>query len=163
MPSPATIHTVVGSSVAVCVWDRTLEIGAMNHFHYPMTCEQDKATPLYGNVATAELLRMMFEAGAQRDTMSAQIVGGAGPEPGSPSTLGMENVVSARAVLTRAGIVIKSEDIGGSMGRKVIFDIKTGHILILKVHHLRQDDWGVYYASKDAEDSNAADWERDRL
>ena len=60
--SQATVRTVVGSCVAVCR-DRKLRYGGMNHFIRPMTHIKQEATPKYGNVAVAALVRIMEDAG----------------------------------------------------------------------------------------------------
>ena len=140
-PTRATVHTVVGSCVSVCIWDRRLMYGAMNHFLYPTTRDPQKATPVYGNVATAGLVRMMLEGGSQVEDLAAQILGGACPDNSISQPMGLENVRVARQVLERKDIAISSEDTGGVMGRKVAFDTGTGHVMVLKVHRIREDDW----------------------
>lgn len=139
--SRATVHTVVGSCVAVCLWDSQLSYGAMNHFVLPKVTDPKKATPRYGNVATAEVVNMMEKAGSKRTNLVAQILGGASPKPGQPESLGSRNVSIAREVLQRKGVRIDSEDTGGTMGRKVVFDTATGHLMVLKVHKIRAEDW----------------------
>jgi chemotaxis protein CheD len=136
-----SIRTVVGSCVAVCIWDRALRYGGMNHFLHPSTRERENATAQYGNVATAALVRAMEEAGSKRGDLMAQIVGGGAPDNAPKPTIGQRNVQVARGVLARKGIPILSEDVGGAMGRKVIFDTTTGECLIIKVHRLRESDW----------------------
>lgn len=140
-PVQPTLHTVVGSCVSVCLWDRVLKYGAMNHFLYPATNDPNQATPVYGNVATAELVRMMVESGSKKKDLVAQILGGACPDPNRDHYIGLENVRIARQVLERKGVAIVSEDTGGIMGRKVVFDTRTGHVMTLKVHRIREEDW----------------------
>ena len=140
-PVQPTLHTVVGSCVSVCIWDRVLKYGAMNHFLYPTTSDPEKATPVYGNVATAELVRMMVESGSNPEDLVAQILGGACPDPAASRPVGERNVEVARRVLERKGVAVGSEDTGGVMGRKVVFDTRTGHVMTLKVHRIRDDDW----------------------
>lgn len=53
----------------------------------------------------------------------------------------MENVRVARRILARRGISVVSEDVGGSLGRKVIFDISNGEIAVLKIRQVRRSDW----------------------
>ncbi|HRI89177.1 MAG TPA: chemotaxis protein CheD, partial [Candidatus Hydrogenedentes bacterium] len=62
-----TLRAVVGSCVAVCLWDRKSKVGGMNHFIKPRTRAKADATPIYGNVAIAALLKMMEDAGCKRD------------------------------------------------------------------------------------------------
>ena len=61
----SVIRTVVGSCVTVCLWDKVLKFGGMNHFLYPAISEKSKATAQYGNVATTALVRLMLEAGSE--------------------------------------------------------------------------------------------------
>ncbi len=138
----AIVRTVLGSCVAVCLWDKTRGIGGMNHFIYPETLEQSKATAQYGNVATLELVRMMIRAGAKKQDLTAQLFGGASRmQRTEEPTTGERNRLVARKVLEKAKVKIVSEDVGGSMGRKLIFDTSTGEVAVLKVHALRRDDW----------------------
>jgi len=141
---PVNLSAVLGSCVAVCVWDQYLKFGGMNHFLFPSTTDPDKATPQYGNVATVQLINMMESAGSKKRNLLAQILGGASPANTDGHALGIQNVESARTVLRRKGIKICSEDIGGHMGRKVIFDSHTGHVMVLKVYKIRQEDWLTY-------------------
>ncbi|NIA14833.1 MAG: hypothetical protein GWP08_12215 [Nitrospiraceae bacterium] len=140
--TPAVVRTVVGTCVAVCLWDQTNQFGGMNHFLHPRTREPEQATPKYGNVATAALIRIMEDAGCRREDLVAQIAGGARPQ-GSDSTVGDANVTVAREVLARKGVRVASEDVGGTMGRKILFDTATGQMVILKVHSIRESDWVV--------------------
>lgn len=138
---PATIRCVVGTSVSVCLWDKEQEFGGMNHFIHPAIRDADKATTRYGNVATAALVDMMLEQGSAYGQMVAQVTGGAVPEEDRSNDLGARNVAAAREVLTRKGIAVTSEDVGGIMGRKILFHTDTGQLVTMKVHQLRSEDW----------------------
>jgi chemotaxis protein CheD len=138
---PALVRAVVGSCVAVCIWDKALHYGGVNHFLHPATKSPQEATPRFGNVATTALIRLMEEAGCRREDLVAQITGGGFPEGGSGNDIGGENVRVAREILHRKGIPIISEDVGGSMGRKIVFDTATGQLAVLKVHKIRSTDW----------------------
>jgi len=137
---PVILKAVVGSSVVVCLYELELQFGGMTHFKWPQVRDPGAATTRYGNVATRDLVRTMLEAGAETETLRAQIIGGAALAADS-QTVGRENVAVARAVLARSGIVVASEDVGGQMGRKVAFDVTSGQIAVLKVHHIRESDW----------------------
>ncbi len=138
---PASIRTVLGSCVTVCLWDKRLKYGGMTHFLYPRTHVAAQATPRYGNVAIAALLRIMEEAGCRHSDIVAQIFGGAQPAEDGNQSGGEENVRVAQTVLSRSKITVISQDVGGVMGRKLVFDTGTGHVVVLKVHRVRQSDW----------------------
>jgi chemotaxis protein CheD len=135
------IRTVVGSCVAVCLWDKMLKFGGMNHFLYPVINEKSKATAQYGNVATTALVRLMHEAGSEMGNLVAQIFGGGYMESTGAKSLGDENILIAREILLRRGIKVASEDVGGTLGRKIVFDTSTGHVVVFKVHEIRKTDW----------------------
>ena len=134
------VQTVLGSCVSVCLWDAALRCGGMNHFVYPQTTDREQATPQYGNVATLALVRMMLEEGCTTRTLSAHILGGGHPDGDADST-GSRNVEVARKVLRDKGITVASEDVGGSVGRKIVFELATGNVAVLKVNKIRADDW----------------------
>ncbi|EKD29197.1 MAG: CheD2 [uncultured bacterium] len=135
------VQTVLGSSVSVCLWDRVLKCGGISHFIEPTVTDPQKATPKFGNVSTIVLIKMMIDAGCQKQNVVAQVFGGSFPEGGMGRDIGTDNVNSASEILRRNGINVVSTDTGGSIGRKIIFDIATGHVAVLKVHKIRQDDW----------------------
>ena len=59
---PTTISTILGSCVAICLWDMKKRIGGMNHYLLP---EGDASTAnrlRYGNIANPELLQQMLAA-----------------------------------------------------------------------------------------------------
>lgn len=137
----ANARTVVGNCVVVCLWDRTLKYGGISHFLFPVTCDPNEATAQYGNVATTELVRIMEEAGCKRETLVAQILGGACLDDASGRDIGEQNVAVAREVLARKAVPILSEDVGGTMGHKLVFNTLTGELAVLKVHRIRTSDW----------------------
>ncbi|MCX8065353.1 MAG: chemotaxis protein CheD [Candidatus Hydrogenedentes bacterium] len=141
--SPLNLYAVLGSCVAVCIWDKNLKIGGMCHFLYPRVPSKEKRTSKYGDVAVLGLIKMMENSGAKRESMLAQIVGGASPPfiKNDNNSLGKENAEVARSILNKKGITIASEDTGGSMGRKIVFNTYTGHLMVLKVYKIRKDDW----------------------
>ncbi len=141
----ASVQAVLGSCVAVCLWDHNRKRGGMNHFLLPATARAELATARYGNVATVELVSMMERMGCRRQDLLAQILGGARPREARGADIGERNVKVARDILRRKGIDIYSEDVGGHMGRKVVFDTASGHVMVLKVYQLRASDWVTAY------------------
>lgn len=139
--APSAVRTVLGSCVAVCLWDRRRSWGGMNHFLHPFTRERSRATAQYGNVAVSALVRIMEEEGCRRGDLVAQIYGGGCPEGVERSDVGAANVRVARRVLRSRGIRVVSEDVGGTLGRKIVFDTGSGHVAVLKVSKIRESDW----------------------
>jgi chemotaxis protein CheD len=116
----------------------------MNHFRLPFTNDRQRATALYGNVSTLFLIRMMLDNGSKKEYLDAQIFGGARNQEVSQEDIGMENIEAAQKVLQRCDIRIVSEDVGGLMGRKVIFNTITAELAVIRVQKLRKVDWYPY-------------------
>jgi chemotaxis protein CheD len=145
---PTIVSAVLGSSVAVCLFDRRRAVGGINHFHLPHTAERHRATAIYGNVATIALIRMLIHDGSKTKHLEAQILGGAFNPSVSQRNVGRENVQIARRILVKERIAIASEDCGGERGRKVVFNSGSGEVAVFKADRLRQSDWYPYAGAR---------------
>jgi len=141
---PMIISTVVGSCIAVCVFDRQQKIGGMSHFQFPVIRNPEHATACYGNVALFTLINLMINEGSKFEHLEAQILGGAYHPEVSNENIGLENIKIAKKVLTKKKIRIVSEDVGGEKGRKIIFNTNTNELAVVKVDKVRQEDWYPY-------------------
>ncbi|MBW1721247.1 MAG: chemotaxis protein CheD [Deltaproteobacteria bacterium] len=141
---PTVISTVLGSCVAVCLYDRKRKVGGMNHFQLPSISRSEGATARYGNVATLALIGMMIEDGSKVKNLEAQIFGGAFNREVSDKDVGRENIRVARRILARKGIRLVSEDVGGEKGRKIVYDTSTNEVAVMRVDKLRRGDWHPY-------------------
>ncbi len=144
-----SISTVIGSGVAVCIFDNKTRIGGMNHFQLPFMSTRGKTTAIYGNIATITLIKMMLSSepktrAARVRHLEAQIFGGAYNPENSDKDVGKQNIEIARKILNQNKIAIISEDTGGKKGRKVVFNVSTNEAAVLKVDHLRDADWYPY-------------------
>ncbi len=138
------VRTVLGSAVAVTLWDRRLGRGGIIHFQYPRTDNRQEATARFGNVALLALINMLVTEGSRVQDLEAHIIGGAHPPEKATEDLGGKNVAIARQILAKKQITVVSEDIGGHMGRKVLFNLATNEMVVIKVEQLRASDWYPY-------------------
>jgi chemotaxis protein CheD len=130
---PAEAITVLGSCVAVCLWDQLLRIGGANHFLLPYLAGGDNASPRYGNVATERLLQDLQRLGSRTQDLTAKVFGGASVVEAFRDMrdhLGSRNVDVARRILQTHGIPIVAEDVMGDRGRKLIFHTESGVALV---------------------------------
>jgi chemotaxis protein CheD len=126
---PAQIVTILGSCVAVCLWDRNLKIGGMNHFLLPELREGTNGTSRFGDIATRTLLEMLMGLGSRKRDIAAKVFGGASLFRNQDSTkesLGDKNVAAAMRMMKNANIEVIAKDIGGDKGRKLIFNTDDG-------------------------------------
>jgi chemotaxis protein CheD len=130
--APGAISTVLGSCVAVCLYDPRLRLGAMNHYLLPFWNGNGLQSPKFGNIAIPKLVEAMLEHGSSLRTMEAKIFGGASMHMMASQSMmiGEKNVLVAREILEEYNIHIVAEDTGGQNGRKIQMDLERGKVLL---------------------------------
>lgn len=126
---PFAISTIIGSGVAVCLWDAVRKIGGANHYMLPEGPADGENATRYANIANPTLLQKMLDLGAERKTMEAKIFGGTVSGinfGGDGEKLGERNVQAAEHFLRMNGIRIAHNEVGGTHGRKLIFQTDSG-------------------------------------
>ncbi len=125
--TPCTILTILGSCVAVCLWDPTLGVGGMNHYPLPHPFHPEVKAGRFGSTAIQLLIERLEVLGCRRRHLRAKVFGGAlisGLDV--KGGLGRRNVEVALATLEREGIPLLMHDVGGRLGRKVLFHTPNG-------------------------------------
>jgi chemotaxis protein CheD len=140
---PTVILSVLGTSVAVTLFDKKGAIGGMNHFVYPWMKPEVQPTALYARPAMVQLVRMFRNTGTDLDHLEAHIIGGAVPEDASDEMreMAQNNIEAATRLLEHYAIPISGQEVGGRHGRKVLFNTGTGELVIAKVDKIRKSDW----------------------
>ncbi len=125
------VTTVLGSCVAVCIWHPQAEIGGINHYLLPLWNGEGLPTPKYGNIAIARLIEKVRRIAGEGELV-AKVFGGASMWARTEGALavGERNVELAFNLLEEKKIKVVSQDVWGEMGRKVIFDTRTGSALV---------------------------------
>jgi chemotaxis protein CheD len=126
---PCTVRTILGSCVAVCIWDSVLKAGGVNHFVLPYSAENGQGSPRFGNVAVQRLIADLLALGCEKRNLQAKVFGGAsviGAFREGRNQLGMKNIQIALDLLASEGIPVIAEDVGGQRGRKVVFQTHDG-------------------------------------
>ena len=131
-PRPHMVTTVLGSCVSVCLWDRELKIGGINHFLLPYWNGEGLPTPKYGNVAIDKLIERMLELGCRKNNLIAKVFGGAALWEDSAGLMrvGERNVTLTVERLGEHRTQIVSSDVQGRSGRKIHFNTATGAVLL---------------------------------
>ena len=132
------VSTVLGSCVAVCLRDPRLEVGGINHYMLALWNGEGLPTPKYGNIAIDKLIRAMQDRGCARERLVAKVFGGGNVIGNSQGavTVGERNIDIARELLAQADIPIVASDLGGDVGRKIIFNTRTGSVLMSRLKRM---------------------------
>lgn len=119
------MSTVLGSCVAVCLFDLRARVGGMNHFLLAGTDTADSDDLKYGVNAMELLINQLLRAGADRHMLQAKLFGGARMTDHARD-IGHSNAVFALDFLEREGIACLSQSLGGDKARRVQFTPTTG-------------------------------------
>lgn len=132
---PMQVTTILGSCVAVCMFDTTKRIGGINHFMLPLGGGRTTSSPRFGDVAMNELLNGIRDAGGRLPFIQARVFGGASMfhEIKSVASLGQKNVELALDFLARFGIDVIEIDTGGNRGRKLIYRTDEGTVCLKSI------------------------------
>lgn len=133
-PGEYQISTVLGSCVAVCLWDHVVRRGGMNHIMLPLWNGEGLATPKYGNIAMDKLLARVLSIGCHREHLVAKVFGGANVSGTGLDAfmIGDRNITLAMEKLAEFRISVVASDVGGRVGRKIILNSESGVVLVGK-------------------------------
>ncbi len=124
------ITTLLGSCVAVCLYDRRQQFGAMNHFMLPFWNGNGLASPKFGNIAIQQLVQKMESLGSNKRDMVAKVFGGASVLDVSADlfNVGERNADQAMAELDALKVRVVASSVKGDRARKIIFNTFTGEV-----------------------------------
>ncbi|MCS3900407.1 chemotaxis protein CheD [Methanococcus voltae] len=128
-----TMETLLGSCVAIILYDRGKKIGGMAHVMLPKSNSMAHRNPgKYADTAVSILLNDMVKLGARKNKIIAKLVGGAAMFDCNSQTMdiGKRNIDSCKSELRKVGIRTFAEDVGGTNGRTVYFNLKDGEVKI---------------------------------
>lgn len=136
---PTEVSTILGSCVAVCLYDPILKIVGMNHYLLPLWNGEGLKSLKYGNICNERLIEKMLKAGAKKSRMIVKLFGGAKINIAGLN-IGEKNVIIAKKIIEEHGLKITSEDTGGFLGRKIIMNSTDGSVYLKYAADRRKQD-----------------------
>ncbi len=133
---PTVVKTILGSCVSVCLYDPVLRGGGMNHYLLPFGDVEGLSPARFGNVAIKILISKLSELGSKKSNLQAKIFGGACVLDAFRQRgdhLGLKNIEMARRILADEQIPVVSEDVGENHGRKLIFHVDEGIVMVKRL------------------------------
>ncbi|NOZ62853.1 MAG: chemotaxis protein CheD [Calditrichaeota bacterium] len=132
---PFWVTTILGSCVAVCLWDPLRKIGGINHYLLPFWNGVGLASPKYGDIAIEKLIEKMIHRGSELKNLRAKIFGGAAvlQNKNNDGHVGLKNIALAKSYLESKAIPVVASDVGGNSGRRIKFNTATGVVLVKKI------------------------------
>lgn len=126
------LYTVLGSCIAICMYDPTARVGGMNHFLLSGEGQTTDESVRYGIHAFEKLVNELLKLGAGRFELKAKVFGGASMN-GKFAALGPKNAEFALRILREEGIECIGMDLGGTKTRKLRFLPSSGNVQLMIV------------------------------
>lgn len=126
-----SIETLLGSCVAVSMWDPVTSTGACCHFLLPGGDDRHEPNQVEGKYGR-RVIPAMFDAlrrrGIPPERCVHKVFGGGRMFVGDVGDIGAQNIACAHDLLRRAGLAITAESVGDEGHRKIRLDIASGAV-----------------------------------
>ncbi len=138
--------TLLGSCIAVVIFDATNRVGGMNHFMLPLAARDRKfyqtETGLYGMNAMELVINAVLKRGGERRHFVAKMFGGGSVlrQPVVGSEVPAQNIRFAEEYLAAEGIPLVARNVGGAFARKVYLFARSGRVLLRRIAADRATD-----------------------
>ncbi len=150
MDKPAIVSTVLGSCIAVTLFNKRTGLAGICHALLPQCtkmnfkkdmeiqpndeCDNCPDTFRYADCAVFMMVEAFSRFGVAPQETEVRLFGGAKTMLTHSSRaakyfVGRQNIETARMVLEYCHLTLASSGVGGSMGRKIIFNTKTGKVV----------------------------------
>ena len=126
---------MLGSCIAVCLYDEKARIGGMNHFMLPRASEQRSSdSGRFGLESMEIMLSKFYTMGASLSGLKAKVFGGAKmldmSMPDREKDVPSANINFILDYLKRKQITIVAHDLGGVTGRKIYYVLETNKVYL---------------------------------
>jgi len=141
---PTIVRTVLGSCLAVTMFNRRLGVSAICHALLPDHSLEDRqnndslARFKYVSSVIPEMVAKLRHYGIKPNEIEVKMFGGAETlnsqlEQARNQPVGKLNVETALKVIAAEGLRVDSSDVGGAFGRKIFFYTHTGEVLLKRL------------------------------
>jgi chemotaxis protein CheD len=172
---PVVLSTLLGSCVAVCMYDPPSQILGMNHFllpvrrHLPDTQVLSSDGGRYGIHAMELLINGLLQQGAHRTRLKAKAFGGGNVlgvcknRRQGFECVSMSNVRFVQEFLQHVGIPLVAADLGGTWARQIYFTGEDFSVYVRKISSSQskpvlQEERHHWYSKLDRDSHPGADF-----
>ena len=131
-PGDVLISLGLGSCIGLALVDKRAGVAGLAHIVLPASTGTPKPESLnkFADHAVPALVDGMVERGASRVFMQASLVGGASMFAGAGLEVGARNADAVRELVAGRRVPVVAEAVGGSKGRTVKVDVKSGAVSV---------------------------------
>ena len=128
---PTLVTTILGSCIAVSLWDPVRRAGGMCHFVLPGDLGGGSSLR-YGDAAINRLVEGLVSLGCRIRDLRAKVLGGADVLPVSTAavTVGARNLQMALGRLRHHGVPVVAQRTGGRSGILIRMLTESGEVMV---------------------------------
>jgi chemotaxis protein CheD len=142
-PDDVLVAFGLGSCLGIGMYDPVIHIGGMLHAVLPKNNDGQELTAKYVDSGIELLLEQILKAGAIRSRLVVRMAGGANmlnvSSLSNTFDIGNRNIDSAHKTFDRLGFKLKSEEIGGKIGRTVRLYVANGRMTLRMMGEQEKD------------------------
>jgi len=138
------VTTILGSCLAVTMWNPTLRMGAICHALLPVCPKPEKCSKQcedrfrYVECTISWMIEQFQERAIDLTEIECKVFGGGDMFPlsaqeGKKINVGKQNAAIALKILRQEGLRVISQDLEGCQGRKIIFNTENGEVLLKRI------------------------------
>jgi len=125
----------LGSCLGLMIYDPVAQVGGMLHAMLPLSKispQKAEANPyMFVDKGVPVLFKEVYGLGGQKERLIVKAAGCGSPiGKNEMFKIGERNYTVLKKLLWKNGLLLKAEEIGGSISRTIYFDILTGRVTI---------------------------------
>ncbi len=134
-PATLLITHSLGSCIGVSIWDPVSHVGGLLHYMLPdskISPAKAASNPaMFCDTGVPKLFRSAYELGAAKARLIVKVAGGSQLlDDKGAFNIGKRNYLALRKIFWKNGIMIRAEDVGGSVSRTMKLAIGSGDVSI---------------------------------
>lgn len=124
----------LGSCLGIAIHDPAVHVGGVLHVMMPVSSinpEKAKANPyMFVDTALPMFFQKLYAKGCEKRRMVVKVAGGANVhgKGNDRFAIGKRNYMMLKKVFWKNGVLIESEEVGGSSARTMYLEIGTGKV-----------------------------------
>ena len=130
------IYTLLGSCIAVCLYDPAHSIGGMNHFMLPQSKETHSSSGRFGKQSMDAMIDELLRQGAVFSALKAKIFGGARMfDTPKEIDIAGANIQFITEFMETHQIPVVARDLGGNIGRKIYYVLENHRVFLKRINN----------------------------
>lgn len=143
-PAAVLVTYALGSCIALLVHDPVAKVAGMLHYMLPESsldhAKAEKNPYMFADTGIPRLFHGVYRLGGEKRRLVVTAIGGAQVmDREGTFNIGKRNHLALRKILWKAGVLLQSEEVGGTVSRTVRIEASTGKIMLRRAEEPEQE------------------------